>query len=45
MLFAQVWTYRSAVPLAAGAIFFVVATIFGYLTKVTKPKYPPRNEV
>ena len=34
-----------AVPLAAGAIFFVVATIFGYLTKVSKPKYPPRNEV
>ena len=45
LLFAQAWPYWTAVPLAAGAIFFVVATIFGYLTKVTKPKYPPRNEV
>ena len=38
MLFAKVWTYWIAVPLAAGAIFF------GYLNKVVKPKYPPRGQ-
>jgi uncharacterized membrane protein YpjA len=44
MLFANVWTFWIAVPLAAGAILFVLATIAGYLTKVVKPKYPPRNQ-
>jgi VIT1/CCC1 family predicted Fe2+/Mn2+ transporter len=44
MLFAKVWTYWIAVPLAAGAVLFVVATIAGYLTKVSKPKHPPRPQ-
>lgn len=44
MLFAQtVWHYWIAVPLTLGAILFGVATIVGYLTKVVKPKYPPRG--
>lgn len=44
MLFAKVWTFWIAVPLAAGAVLFVLATIGGYLLKVVKPKYPPRNQ-
>ena len=44
MLFAKVWTFWIAVPLAAGAVLFVLATIAGYLMKVVKPKYPPRNQ-
>ncbi len=43
MLFAKVWTYWIAVPLVAGAVLFVVATIVGYLVKVTRPRYP-RNQ-
>ena len=43
MLFAKVWTYWIAVPLVAGADLFVVATIVGYLVKVTRPRYP-RNQ-
>lgn len=44
MLFANVWHFWIAVPLAAGAVFFVLATIAGYLTKVVKPKHPPRDQ-
>ncbi|NLD76775.1 MAG: hypothetical protein GX643_08915 [Acidimicrobiales bacterium] len=44
MLFAKVWTFWIAVPLAAGAVLFVLAIIGGYLLKVVKPKYPPRNQ-
>jgi uncharacterized membrane protein YpjA len=44
MLFGQVWHYWIAVPLAIGAVLFIVATIVGYLTKVVRPKYPPRGQ-
>jgi hypothetical protein len=44
MLFANVWHYWIAVPLALGAVLFGVATIVGYLNKVVKPKYPPRGQ-
>ncbi len=44
MLFAKVWTYWIAVPLVAGAVLFVLATIAGYLVKVEKPKHPPRHQ-
>jgi hypothetical protein len=43
MLFAQVWHYWLALPFVLGAVLFVVAVIFGYLTKVVRPKYPPRG--
>jgi len=44
MLFAsQVWHFWIAVPLMLGAILFAVATLVGYLTKVVRPKYPPRG--
>ena len=41
---SPVWHYWIALPLVLGAVLFGVATIVGYLTKVTKPKYPPRSE-
>ena len=44
MLLAQLWTFWIAVPLAAGAILFVLATVVGYLNKVVRPKYPPRGQ-
>lgn len=45
MLFAgHVWHYWIAVPLVAGAILMIVATIIGYLNKVVRPKYPPRGQ-
>lgn len=40
----HVWHFWIAVPLAVGAVGFVVATIVGYLTKVVKPKYPSRGQ-
>ena len=47
MLFGQVWHYWIAVPLAIGAILFVVATIVGYLTRScdrsTRPEASPRS--
>lgn len=43
MLLAQVWHFWIAVPLMVGAVAFTVATIVGYLTKVVRPKYPPRG--
>jgi hypothetical protein len=43
MLFAgKVWHYWLAVPLAAGAVLAVVATIGGYLKKVQSLKNPRR---
>jgi len=44
MLFAMIWTYWIAVPLVIGAVVFVLFTIVGYLTKVVRPKYPPRGQ-
>ena len=40
VLAAQVWHYWIAVPLAAGGVFAVVATVAGYLKKVQALKYP-----
>lgn len=40
----HVWHFWIAVPLVFGAALFGVVTIVGYLTKVTKPKYPPRGQ-
>ena len=44
MLLAQVWTFWIGVAVALGAIGFVLATIVGYITKVVRPKYPPRGQ-
>ena len=44
MLLAQIWHFWIALPVMAGAILFVVATIVGYLNKVVRPKYPPRGQ-
>jgi hypothetical protein len=45
MLFAaQVWHYWIAIPLVIGAVVFGIATLVGYLTKVVRPKYPPRGQ-
>ena len=41
---SPVWHYWIALPLVLGAVLFGVMTIIGYLTKVTKPKYPPRGQ-
>ena len=40
VLAAKVWHYWIAVPLAAGAVLAVVATVAGYLKKVQSIKYP-----
>ena len=40
----HVWHYWIALPLVLGTVLFGVMTIIGYLTKVTKPKYPPRGQ-
>ncbi len=37
---AVVWHYWIAVAIAIPALLFVVATIIGYLTKVSRPRYP-----
>lgn len=42
LIAGKVWTYWIAVPLAAGAVAAVVATIAGYLKKVQSLKYPRR---
>jgi hypothetical protein len=40
MTLAVVWHYWIAVFLAVPAILLVIATIVGYVTKVSKPRYP-----
>ncbi len=40
---AVVWHFWLAVPLAASAILWVLATIGGYLMNVTRTRYP-KNE-
>ncbi len=37
---AVVWHYWIAVALVIPALLFVVVTIIGYLTKVSRPRYP-----
>lgn len=39
-LIAVVWHYWLAVPLAAGSVLAVIATIFLYFKKVTQTQYP-----
>lgn len=39
-----VWHYWIAVPLAAGAVLLVLATVLGYLMNVTKYRYPPKEQ-
>lgn len=41
---AVVWTFWLAVPLAASAVLWVVATIVGYLMNVTRPRYPKQEQ-
>ena len=40
MTFAVVWHFWIAVPLAVGAVVAVIATVVGYLNKVTSTRYP-----
>ena len=40
MILAVVWHFWIAVPLAVGAIVLLVATVLGYLNKVTSTRYP-----
>ena len=40
VLAAEVWHYWIAVPLAAGGVLLVVATVAGYMKKVQSLKYP-----
>ncbi len=40
MLFAQVWHFWLAVPIAVGAIIAVVSVLGLYVTRVTKTRYP-----
>jgi hypothetical protein len=42
MTLAVVWHYWIAVPLAAGAILAVIATVAGYFVKVSSQRYPKR---
>ena len=39
----EVWHYWIAVPLAAGGVAAVVATVAGYLKKMQALKNPPRR--
>jgi hypothetical protein len=40
---AVVWHFWLAVPLAASAVLWVVASVAGYLANVTRARYP-KNE-
>jgi amino acid permease len=42
MTFAVVWSYWIGVALVIPAIALVIATIIGYVVKVSKPRYPNR---
>lgn len=42
MTLAVVWHYWIGVALAIPAIMLLVATIVGYLMKVSRPRYPRR---
>jgi hypothetical protein len=44
MMAARIWHYWIAVSLVLFAVIPVVAmTVIGYLNKVVRPKYPPRQ--
>ena len=40
MFSAVVWTWWISIPLVAGGVVAIVATIFGYFRKVQSLKYP-----
>jgi len=42
MVAAQVWHYWLGVPLAAGAVLAVIATVIGYFAKMNSLKYPKK---
>jgi hypothetical protein len=42
VLAGQVWHYWIGVPLAAGSVLAVVATVIGYFRKMNSLKYPRR---
>lgn len=42
VVLAVVWHYWIAIPLVAGALLAIVATVAGYLVKVQSMKYPRR---
>ena len=44
LLAAKVWTYWISVSIIVLVIVATIATIAGYLIKVVKPKYPPREQ-
>ena len=44
MLTAVVWHFWLAVPLAASAILWVIATVLGYFMNVTRAKYPKSEQ-
>ncbi len=41
---AVVWHFWLAVPLAASAVLWIVATVVGYLVNVTRPRYPKQEQ-
>ena len=43
MTIAVVWHYWIAVALVIPAVLLVIATIVGYVTKVSKPRYPDQH--
>lgn len=44
MLTAVVWHFWLAVPLAASAILWVIATVLGYFMNVTRMRYPKSEQ-
>ncbi len=42
VLAGVIWHYWLAVPLVGGGILLCVATLVGYLQKVSSPRYPKR---
>jgi hypothetical protein len=43
-LASQVWHYWIAVPMFVGAILALIATIVGYLVKVSSTRYPREEQ-
>jgi hypothetical protein len=43
MFAAVVWTWWISLPLVAGGVLAIIATIFGYLRKVQSLKYPKQR--
>lgn len=43
MIAAAVWHWWLSVALVAGGVLFVLATVGGYLSQVSKDRYPRRE--